>query len=67
MGTTTIHKLLAWIHVAGMILTPIIGSTVSQRTNNRTLGINIDKAHFHQYAGYLTTAVFAASMIVITL
>jgi hypothetical protein len=67
MGTTTIHKLLAWIHVAGMILTPIIGSTVSQRSNNKALGINIDKAHFHQYAGYLTTAVFAASMIVITL
>ena len=65
-STTTIHKLLAWVHVAGMILTPIIGSTVSQRSGNKALGINVDKAHFHQYAGYLTTAVFAASMIVIT-
>jgi len=71
-STTTIHKLLAWFHVAGMILTPIIGSTVSERTkplpgfSRGGLGINIDKAHFHQYAGYLTTIVFAASMVVIT-
>jgi hypothetical protein len=64
-STTTIHKLLAWVHVAGMILTPILGSMVSERSKGGP-GINIDRAHFHQYAGYLTTAVFAASMIVIT-
>lgn len=66
-GTTAIHKTLAWFHVAGMILTPILGSMVSQRGTKGSLGINIDKAHFHQYAGYITTAIFAASMIVITL
>jgi hypothetical protein len=66
-GTTAIHKTLAWFHVAGMILTPIIGSMVSQRGVRGSSGINIDKAHFHQYAGYITTAIFAASMIVITL
>jgi hypothetical protein len=65
-GTTSIHKLLAWFHVAGMILTPIIGSRVSQRGTKGSLGINVDNAHFHQYAGYITTAIFAASMIVIT-
>jgi hypothetical protein len=65
-GTTAIHKTLAWFHVAGMILTPILGSLVSQRGVKGSLGINIDKAHFHQYAGYITTAIFAASMIVIT-
>jgi len=65
-GTTAIHKTLAWFHVAGMILTPIIGSMVSQRGVKGSLGINVDKAHFHQYAGYITTAIFAASMIVIT-
>jgi len=64
-STTTTHKLLAWVHVAGMILTPILGSMVSEKSKGGP-GINIDKAHFHQYAGYLTTAVFAASMIVIT-
>jgi hypothetical protein len=66
-GTTAIHKTLAWFHVAGMILTPILGSMVSQKGVKGSLGINIDKAHFHQYAGYITTAIFAASMIVITL
>ena len=65
-GTTSIHKTLAWFHVEGMILTPILGSMVSQRGVKGSLGINIDKAHFHQYAGYITTAIFAASMIVIT-
>jgi len=65
-GTTAIHKTLAWFHVAGMILTPILGSMVSQKGVKGSLGINIDKAHFHQYAGYITTAIFAASMIVIT-
>ena len=65
-GTTGLHKTLAWFHVAGMILTPILGSMVSQRGVKGSLGINIDKAHFHQYAGYITTAIFAASMIVIT-
>ena len=71
-GTTTIHKTLAWFHVAGIILTPIIGSMISQR-GSPILGIrtsqnmDLNKAHFHQYAGYITTAIFAASMIVITL
>ena len=65
-GTTTIHKTLAWFHVAGMILTPIIGSMVSERSKTGP-GINLSKARFHQYAGYITTAIFAASMIVITL
>ena len=72
-GTTSIHKTLAWFHVAGMILTPIIGSMVSQRSARTTPGtgptdpsINQSKARFHQYAGYITTLIFAASMIVIT-
>ena len=70
-GTTAIHKTLAWFHVAGMILTPIIGSMISQRGSS-ILGVrtsqnmDLNKAHFHQYAGYITTAIFAASMIVIT-
>lgn len=65
-GTTSIHKMLAWFHVAGMIITPILGSMVSQRGTKLGPNINIDRAHFHQYAGYITTAIFAASMIVIT-
>ncbi len=60
-STTTIHKTLAWIHVAGMILTPILGSMIGGRRH-----FNIDKAHYHQISGYLTTAVFASAMIVVT-
>ncbi|MCX6173425.1 MAG: hypothetical protein NTZ27_01565 [Ignavibacteriales bacterium] len=60
-STTTLHKFLAWFHVAGMIVTPILGSLIN---SNRT--INSDKEHFHQIAGYITTAIFATAMIVIT-
>ena len=60
-STTTLHKTLAWIHVAGMIITPILGSMIGGRRH-----FNVDKAHYHQVAGYLTTAVFATSLIVIT-
>ncbi|MGA7837793.1 MAG: hypothetical protein WB996_07490 [Ignavibacteriaceae bacterium] len=60
-STTSIHKTLAWIHLAGMILTPILGSLI---VNHHML--NINKAHFHQVSAYLTTAVFAASVVVLT-
>lgn len=60
-STTSIHKTLAWIHFAGMILTPILGSLI---VNHHML--NINKAHFHQVSAYLTTAVFAASVVVLT-
>lgn len=61
-STTTLHKTLAWIHAAGMIITPILGSMIGGRRS-----FNVDKAHFHQVAGYITTAVFTASLIVITI
>ncbi len=64
-STTTIHKTLAWVHVAGMILTPILGSMVRQRSGRYSY-IDLSKAHFHQIAAYATTGVFAASLIVIT-
>ena len=60
-STITLHKTLAWVHVAGMIITPILGSLIN---TNRVF--HMDKAHFHQVAGYLTTAAFATAMIVIT-
>jgi hypothetical protein len=60
-STTTLHKTLAWVHMAGMILTPIIGTTIKHS------GANYDQvAQFHQIAGYVTLATFATSMIVIT-
>jgi len=60
-STTSIHKILAWIHFAGMILTPILGSLI---VNHHVLDIN--KARFHQVSAYATTAVFAASIVVLT-
>jgi hypothetical protein len=61
VSTTSIHKTLAWVHFVGMIITPILGSLV---VNHRM--INIDKGHYHQISAYITTAVFAASAIILT-
>ncbi len=61
VSTTTIHKTLAWVHVAGMILTPILGKAINRRGASY-----YDQARVHQISAYATTAVFAASMIVIT-
>ncbi len=59
-STTTLHKTLAWIHFAGMIITPIIGSRLEHSMNYNQL------AHFHQVSAYITTATLAASLIVVT-
>lgn len=61
VSTTTIHKTLAWIHVAGMIATPILGGMIRHRT-----GSSVQAERVHQVAAYITTATFAASMIIVT-
>lgn len=60
VSTTTIHKMLAWVHFAGMVITPIIGSTLRHSMNYD------QQARFHQVSGYITTAALAASLIVVT-
>ena len=60
-STTTLHKTLAWIHVAGMIITPILGGMIQRRSKNA-----MQSERVHQVSAYLTTATFAASMIVVT-
>jgi hypothetical protein len=69
-STTSIHKMLAWIHFAGMILTPIIGGMVWHYSGNRQTGrvlVQNDKeARFHQISAYTTTAVFTAAMVIMT-
>jgi hypothetical protein len=60
-STITLHKTLAWAHVAGMIITPILGSYIDDHKS-----FHMDKAHVHQISGYITTAIFATSMIIIT-
>ena len=61
ISTTTIHKTLAWAHFAGMVLTPILGAAIHRRSSSF-----YEQAHFHQVTAYITSAIFAASMIVIT-
>jgi len=61
VSTTTIHKTLAWIHVAGMIITPILGGMIKRRSKDA-----MQSERIHQVSAYLTTATFAASMIVVT-
>jgi hypothetical protein len=59
ISTTTIHKTLAWVHAVGMIITPILGASIGRHSD-------LKREHVHQFAGYITTAVFAASMITVT-
>jgi hypothetical protein len=58
-STTTIHKTLAWIHLSGMIITPMLGGMIEGRSRER-------RERVHQISGYITTAIFAASMIIVT-
>jgi hypothetical protein len=59
VSTTTIHKALAWVHFAGMILTPILGASIKHASAS-------DIARFHQVSAYITTTALAASLITIT-
>jgi hypothetical protein len=62
ISTVSVHRALAWVHVTGMILTPIIAAIANKgrgATDMSTLRI-------HQVSAYITTAAFAASMIVMT-
>jgi hypothetical protein len=59
-STTTLHKTLAWVHAAGMIITPILGSMIGRRSSST------QKEHIHQLSGYITLTTFAASMITVT-
>ena len=58
-STITVHKTLAWIHVAGMIVTPFLAKGRHPSSVDAQLRI-------HQISAYVTTATFAASMIVLT-
>jgi len=65
ISTTTIHKTLAWVHFIGMVVTPILGSTILKRG---PIGryVDLNQARFHQISGYVTVSALAASMIVVT-
>ncbi len=60
VSTTTIHKTLAWVHAAGMIITPILGSMIGRRSSST------QKEHIHQLSGYITLTTFTAALITVT-
>jgi hypothetical protein len=66
-NSISIHKGLAMVHFTGMILTPLLAEGVARR-NPGASGetIDRDKALVHQVSGYITTAAFAAAMLVVT-
>ncbi len=61
ISTITIHKALAWVHITGMIVTPIIGGMLRHSLNYNQL------AHYHQISAYVTTGALAAAMLTVTL
>ena len=60
-STTTLHKTLAWVHAAGMIITPILGSMIGRRSSST------QKEHFQLLSGYNNLTTNAASMIKVTI
>ena len=59
-STTTIHKMLAWVHFAGMVVTPILGASLKR-------SFQYDKlARYHQISGYITGGTLLASLIIVT-
>ena len=61
VSTTSIHKILAWIHFTGMIVTPLIGEFLKKFTAYDTM------LRFHQYSAYVTTMAFAGALLVVTI
>jgi hypothetical protein len=62
ISTVSIHRALAWVHVTGMIITPIIAA-IARKGRGAT---DMSVLRIHQISGYITTSAFAASMIVMT-
>ena len=63
------HKLLAWVHAAGMIALPILANNIVHRSRyNGIRGpeqFNQARARAHQIAAYITYSAFTASIITI--
>lgn len=59
LDTITFHKAFAVLHLAGMILTPMLAPEAGEGTWSRR--------HIHQDFGYATFAAFSAGVITVTL
>jgi hypothetical protein len=60
VSTTTIHKMLAWVHFIGMVVTPIIGASLHNSMSYD------QQVRYHQISAYVTAAALTASFVVIT-
>lgn len=56
-STTTFHKTIAWAHLIGMIITPILADQIKEYKGYGKA------AHFHQISGYVTFTLFTSSML----
>jgi hypothetical protein len=52
------HKLLAYLHFTGMILTPILAPHLAGHSYGQ-------QGEFHQISAYITTAIYASAIIVL--
>jgi hypothetical protein len=60
MSTIWWHKLFAWIHIGGMVATPLLAGAINRR---KAYG---STARIHQVAGYITLTAFTAALVVVT-
>lgn len=63
------HKILAWVHAAGMIALPILANNIVHRSRFRGVrgpeNFNMARARAHQITGYITFATFTAAIVTI--
>jgi len=64
-GPIRVHKILAWIHGPGMILTPILGAMADEQRNagQKVHGI----ASFHGPVASITIAAYLASILAVSI
>ncbi len=64
-GGTRVHKMLAWVHGAGMVLTPLLGAMAYHQLSQgqRVHGI----ASYHGAAGVVTLGAYAAAIMSVSI
>lgn len=60
-GGSSLHRSLAWVHLPGMILTPVLGYMAKQKRNKNEDLTNPEK--YHQDVAAVTIAAFAISVL----
>jgi hypothetical protein len=71
-GTTSLHKTLAWVHFAGMVAIPFLGSAAASADREASRQVHPDYSHakslrtIHQIVAYTTAAAFTASLVIMT-